>query len=149
MFLDTHALIWYLTSDPQLPQALRDQITREPLVYISAAVIWEIAIKGSMAKLELRGKPIKSAAAVQEIIAECIAQQFVMLDISGTHAAHAPFLKSSHKDPFDRMLAAQSIQQGLPLVSIDRAFDRMGVQRLWTETRKRPPRKRAGQTSAG
>ncbi|HEX7287917.1 MAG TPA: PIN domain-containing protein, partial [Candidatus Angelobacter sp.] len=47
MLLDTHALIWYLTSDPQLPQALRDQITREPLVYVSAAVIWEIAIKGS------------------------------------------------------------------------------------------------------
>jgi PIN domain nuclease of toxin-antitoxin system len=149
MILDTHALIWYLTGDPQLPQALKEQITREPLVYVSAAVIWEIAIKGSMGKLELGGKPIKSAEAVKEIIAECVSQQFVMLDISGAHAALAPFLKGSHQDPFDRMLAAQSIQGGLPLVSVDRAFDRMGVQRLWTETRKRPPRKRAGQTSAG
>jgi len=44
MLLDTHVLIWYLTGDPQLPQKLKEQITAEPLVYVSAAVIWEIAI---------------------------------------------------------------------------------------------------------
>jgi PIN domain nuclease of toxin-antitoxin system len=132
-----------------LPQALKEQITREPLVYVSAAVIWEIAIKGSMGKLELGGKPIKSAEAVKEIIAECVSQQFVMLDISGAHAALAPFLKGSHKDPFDRMLAAQSLQEGLPLVSVDQAFDRMGVQRLWTGPPKPRRRKSAKRTGTG
>lgn len=149
MLLDTHALVWYLTGDPQLPQALKEQITREPLVYVSAAVIWEIAIKGSTGKLELGNRPIRSADAVQEIIAECIAQQFVMLEISGAHAALAPFLKGSHKDPFDRMLAAQAIQQGLPIVSIDGAFDRMGVQRLWMGARKSRRKRPTTETGAG
>ena len=46
MLLDTHALIWYLTNDPQLPDEMKEQISREPLVYVSAVVIGEIAIKG-------------------------------------------------------------------------------------------------------
>jgi len=137
MLLDTHVLIWYLTGDPQLPQKLKEQITAEPLVYVSAAVIWEIAIKGSMGKLELGGKPINSPQTVDQIRQECIEQQFLMLDINAAHAAAAPFLKGAHKDPFDRMLAAQAIQEAVPLVSADPVFDRMGVQRLWTGTTRR------------
>lgn len=149
MLLDTHVLIWFLTNDPQLPQTITQQISGQPLVYVSAATIWEIAIKGSLGKLELAGKPIDSADAVQKIITECTAQQFEFLDISAAHAAHAPFLKGNHKDPFDRMLAAQAAQQGILLVSGDAAFDRLspGVQRLWAGTpvtaspRKRRPAK--------
>jgi PIN domain nuclease of toxin-antitoxin system len=137
MLLDTHVLIWYLTGDPQLPTKLKEQITGEPLIYVSAAVIWEIAIKGSMGKLELGGKTINSAAAMDEILRECSQQQFLMLDITPAHAAAAPFLKSGHKDPFDRMLAAQALHEGVAIMSADPAFDVMGVQRLWTGASKR------------
>ncbi len=135
MLLDTHALVWYLTDDSRLPKVTRDQISRDPLVYVSAAVIWEIAIKGAAGKLELAGKPIDSVEAVNAIVNECIAQQFELLDISASQAAQAPFLKGGHKDPFDRMLAAQAIQKGSSLVSCDAAFDRMGpeIQRLWAD----------------
>src|SRR5256885_980333 len=115
ILLDTHALIWYLTDDPQLPVEIKEQISRQALVYVSSAVIWEIAIKGSLGKLELAGKPIDTSEKVNEIIAECIAQQFEFLDVSVSHAAQAPFLRSDHKDPFDRLLAAQAIQQNLLL----------------------------------
>lgn len=143
MLLDTHTLLWYLTDDPQLPRSLKEQITKEPLVYVSAAVIWEIAIKGSLGKLALGNKPISSGKAVEGIITECGAQQFEFLAISPAHAAQAPFLQSAHKDPFDRLLAAQAVERGIMLISCDPAFDELSPgTRLWTEgqaaTRKRP-----------
>ncbi|HEV3041538.1 MAG TPA: type II toxin-antitoxin system VapC family toxin [Candidatus Angelobacter sp.] len=133
MLLDTHTLIWYLTDDPQLPSSVKEVISKERLVYVSAAVIWEIAIKGALGKLELGGKPIQSTEAVHEIIDQCISQRFEILEISASHAAIAPFLKSSHKDPFDRMIAAQAMELGLTLASADTAFDELvpGIQRFW------------------
>ena len=134
------------------------QISKQPLVYVSAVVIWEIAIKGSLGKLELAGKPIDSIERVKEIIAECITQEFEFLDISVSHAAQAPFLRSSHKDPFDRLLAAQAVQQGLLLVSCDAAFDQLShsLKRFWTGTPTLakageipPPGKRRPQKATG
>jgi PIN domain nuclease of toxin-antitoxin system len=148
MLLDTHALIWYLTADPQLPDEIRDQISRQPMVYVSAVVIWEIAIKGSLGKLEFGGKPIDSREAVEQIITECVSQEFEFLNVSASHAAQAPFFASDHKDPFDRLLAAQAVQQGLFLVSRDAAFDTLspGIQRLWAE---KPAQAKRGPHKAG
>ena len=147
MLLDTHTLLWYLTDDPQLPRSLKEQISKQPLAYISAAVIWEIAIKGSLGRLALGVKPIDSKRAVEAIISECAAQEFEFLDISPAHAAQAPFLKSDHRDPFDRLLAAQALQQGMFLVSCDPVFDNFipSIGRLWTHgtTAVTPPRKRS------
>jgi len=133
MLLDTHVLIWYLTDDPLLPQEIKGQISSAPLVYVSTVVIWEIAIKGSLGKFSLGGKPINSRKAVDDIVRECVNQQFEFVAVSASHAAEAPFLKSGHKDPFDRLLAAQAIQQGLSLVSGDTAFDGLSssLRRLW------------------
>ncbi|HEY6350369.1 MAG TPA: type II toxin-antitoxin system VapC family toxin [Candidatus Angelobacter sp.] len=147
ILLDTHALIWYLTDDPQLPPEIKGQISSAPLIYVSTVVIWEIAMKGSLGKLSLAGRPINSRKAVDEIIEECAAQQFEFLAVSASHAAEAPFLKSVHKDPFDRLLAAQAVQQGLSLVSADAAFDGFSphLRRLWLDasSRKKKPRKMA------
>lgn len=148
MLLDTHALLWFLTDDDQLPRSLKEQIIRQSLVYISAVVIWEIAIKGALGKLVLGGKPIDSKAAIEQIIAECSAQHFQFLDISSEHAAQAPFLQSDHRDPFDRLLAAQAVEEGLMLISCDPVFDQLrpGI-RFWTEGQatgkaaKKPPRR--------
>ncbi len=145
MLLDTHALLWYLTDDPQLPRSLHEQISKEPLVYVSAAVIWEIAIKVALGKLTLGARPIDSRKVVDAVIAECGAQEFEFLDISPAHAAQAPFLENSHRDPFDRLLAAQAIAQELMLISCDPVFDELSPgMRVWTEggaaTKKRPRR---------
>lgn len=151
MLLDTHTLLWYLTDDPQLPRSLKEQISKQPLVYISAAVIWEIAIKGSLGKLALGGKPIDSMEAVEAIIDECKNQQFEFLSVSAAHAAQAPFLKSDHRDPFDRLLAAQALQQSMFLVSCDPVFEQLipSIGRLWTHsTTAVPPPKKRSQRSA-
>ncbi|HEY6250883.1 MAG TPA: type II toxin-antitoxin system VapC family toxin [Candidatus Angelobacter sp.] len=152
MLLDTHALLWYLTDDKQLPKEIRDQISRQNLVYVSAAVIWEIAIKGSLGKLEYGVKPITSRRVMDEIVAECVSQEFQFLDISPSHASQAPFFVSDHKDPFDRLLAAQAIQQGMILVSRDAAFDGFSpnIRRLWAGTSApatAPPKKRAAKAT--
>jgi len=151
MLLDTHTLIWYLTDDPQLPKAIKKQISSGPVIYVSAVVIWEIAIKGSLGKLFLAGKPINSKKAVDEIISECAAQHFELLAISAPHAAEAPFLPSTHKDPFDRLLAAQAVQLGLVLVSADAAFDQLrpGIQRLWMDESKMQTSKKGPQKATG
>src|SRR5215469_11175957 len=94
MLLDTHTLIWYLTDDPQLPKAIKKQISSGPVIYVSAVVIWEIAIKGSLGKLFLAGKPINSKKAVDEIISECAAQHFELLAISAPHAPKPHFYQA-------------------------------------------------------
>lgn len=149
MLLDTHALIWYLTNDPQLPTEIKDQITSSPLIYVSAAVIWEIAIKGSLGKLDLAGRAINSREMVDEIVSECVSQQFELLGVSAAHAAEAPFLASSHKDPFDRLLAAQAVQQDLLLVSRDAVFDEFSpkLRRLWTGPARRGPQRATKRTT--
>src|SRR5215469_6171792 len=105
MLLDTHTLLRYLTDDKQLPAEIRDQISRQNLVYVSAIVIWEIAIKESLGELEFGAKTI-TRNVVDEIVAECVNQEFRFLDISVSHVSQAPFFLSDHKDPFDRLLAA-------------------------------------------
>jgi len=154
MLLDTHVLIWYLTNDPQLPPDIKQQIGEESLVYVSSVTIWEIAIKGSLGKLELGGKPLDSRESVEAVIKECVSQEFELLDVKPSHAAQAPFLSGDHKDPFDRLLAAQALEQRLMLVSRDTAFDdfKPQIRRLWTvhsimtdrPTTKKRPRKVAG-----
>ena len=150
MLLDTHTLLWYLTDDKQLPAEIRDQISRQNLVYVSAIVIWEIAIKGSLGKLEFGAKTI-TRNVVDEIVAECVNQEFRFLDISVSHVSQAPFFLSDHKDPFDRLLAAQAVEHGLLLVSGDTAFDefRPSVRRLWAGAVPgiAPPKKRAGKAA--
>lgn len=154
MLLDTHTLLWFLTDDQQLPRSLKEQISGQSLVYISAVVIWEIAIKGALGKMVLGSRPIDSKAAIEQIIAECSAQHFEFLDIAPAHAAQAPFLLSDHRDPFDRLLAAQAIEQGLMLISCDPVFDQLspGI-RFWTEGQatgkaaKKPPRRASDKNS--
>jgi PIN domain nuclease of toxin-antitoxin system len=146
MLLDTHALLWYLSDDPQLPPAVRETIVQQPLVYVSAAVIWEIAIKGSLGKLSLSSRSVDSRVAVEQIITECTAQGFEFLNITPEHAAQAPFLMDTHKDPFDRLLAAQALEQDLMLVSCDRAFDIAipKIRRLWADDPSTGPAVRKG-----
>ena len=126
MLLDTHALLWWVADSARLSRSAHRAIEDEDNdVLVSAASAWEIATKHRLGKLP-------GAEAVALDIAGAIADQgFGELPISVEDAARAGALPGIHRDPFDRMLIAQTITHDLVLVSIETLFDQYGVRRLW------------------
>ena len=124
VLLDTHAFLWWLDDDRKLSPAARDAI-RDPhgIVHVSAASIWEIAIKVKLGRLDVQDS---------NLAAEIEANGFAELAISARHAQSAGALPRHHDDPFDRMLIAQAQMEDLVLVTHDRRLRRYGVQLLAT-----------------
>ncbi len=117
LLLDTHAVLWWLGGD-RLAQAAVDRIADPAtLVAVSAASVWEAAIKAALGKLELPA-PLSQALADEG---------FEPLAITVAHAEMAGDLPPLHRDPFDRMLVAQASIEGLTLVTRDPQFERYGV----------------------
>jgi PIN domain nuclease of toxin-antitoxin system len=126
LLLDTHTLLWWLTDDPRLPEPVRAEIANpDNAVFASAASAWEIATKQRIGKLP--GVP-DAASRYAELVA---ADGFQHLPMSHVHALRAGSWPVSHRDPFDRMLAAQSEQEGRPLVTRDPAFELFGIETHW------------------
>ena len=126
LLLDTHALLWRFTDDPRLSEAARQAIAdRDNEIHVSAASAWEIATKQRIGKLD--GVP-DATTRYGELVE---ADGFRHLPISHLHALRAGSWPTAHRDPFDRMLAAQSALERLPLVSRDPAFAFFEVQTLW------------------
>jgi PIN domain nuclease of toxin-antitoxin system len=122
LLVDTHVLLWWLGDDPALSDRARDAIagpTTQPLV--SAASVWEIAIKRSLGKLEAPDD-------LPEIIT---AEGFAWLPVGPGHAWRVRALPLHHRDPFDRILVAQALVEGLPLVTADARFGRYDVDIRW------------------
>ncbi len=109
LLLDTHVVLWWLTDDPALVDEVKDLIDDEPEVYVSAATVWEIAIKQSLGKLP---GPVDLAEQVRNA-------ELRELPIRHAHAVTAGRLPPIHRDPFDRMLVAQALCEGLTLVTRD------------------------------
>ena len=126
VLLDTHAFLWWLDGDRRLPIRLRRILVDEKTkVWVSAASAWEISTKARLGKLP-------GALDVAADVAECIVSQgFMSLAISVDHAQAAGGLPGPHRDPFDRMLIAQSQAERLTLISNEKLFDGYGVKRLW------------------
>ncbi len=121
ILLDTHILLWYLWGDKSLSEkckALIDQPENTKL--FSIASLWEIAIKNSIGKLALKGN-----------IADLVPTQVILLPIKPEHIYHIEQIPFHHKDPFDRLIASQSIIENIPLLSGDEIFDSYGVQRIF------------------
>ena len=108
LLLDTHVVLWWLSDDPALATDLKDRLDHEPDVYVSAATIWEIAIKQSIGKL----KPDDLPERVRD-------SGFRHVDITAEHSIAAARLPLLHRDPFDRMLIAQAKTERLTLVTRD------------------------------
>ena len=108
MLLDTHVLIWW-DAGQKLSRAAREAIQQADDVYVSVASAWEIAIKASLGK-------ISSKRSVSQATAEC---GFLELPITFAHAQGVATLPGIHRDPFDRMLVAQAIVEGLTVVTRD------------------------------
>ncbi len=109
ILLDTHLLLWALSQPSKLPAVARRKIDAGE-VYVSAASIWEISIKAGLGKL---------VADPSGILAGVEPAGFIMLSVSGEHAAKVVELPPLHKDPFDRMLVAQALVEPMLLLTND------------------------------
>jgi PIN domain nuclease of toxin-antitoxin system len=126
LLLDTHAFLWWLAGDEALSMTAREAITNhDNQVLVSAASAWEITTKHRLGKLP------GAAAIAPDVEGTIVDQSFVPLAISVHHGQVAGNLPGPHRDPFDRMLIAQTILNNLVLVSIEETFDSYGVTRLW------------------
>jgi PIN domain nuclease of toxin-antitoxin system len=123
--LDTHALIWWVEGDERVTPRLR-RLLAQPgeAVFVSAATAWEIATKARIGKLKT------PKALLQDFVEAIEMLGFRSLPITLRHGYAAGQLPA-HRDPFDRMLAAQARAEGLALVSADPAFAALGVATLW------------------
>ncbi|MBD5803473.1 PIN domain protein [Azoarcus sp. Aa7] len=126
LLLDTHALLWWFTDDPRLSRVARDTIANEAnAILVSAASAWEIATKHRLGKLN------EAADAVHRFDELIAADGFAHLPITHFHSLKAGSYTIAHRDPFDRMLAAQSELESLPLVTCDPALALFDIQRIW------------------
>jgi PIN domain nuclease of toxin-antitoxin system len=126
LLLDTHAFLWWLGGDAGLSLRARDAVADAANeIFVSAASTWEIATKHRIGKLP------GVAAIVADLDGAISDQGFHGLPISVRHGQIAGALPGDHRDPFDRMLIPQAMQETLALVSNEHIFDRFGVARLW------------------
>lgn len=116
VLLDTQLLLWSLANVSRLPAAAR-QVIDEAEVYVSAASIWEIAIKASLGKLNADPRQVLSALEPTG---------FLSLPISGHHCAHVADLPPLHRDPFDRLLIAQATTEPMRFVTADASLRAYG-----------------------
>lgn len=126
LLLDTHTLLWLAFDDKKLSsRALRLVRTASNSVLVSAASAWEIATKYRLGKLNF------ARSMVENFVPRVTAAGFELLPVSPEHALRAGLLAGEHRDPFDRMLAAQALLEGLPVLSADQQLEAFGVRRIW------------------
>jgi PIN domain nuclease of toxin-antitoxin system len=125
LLLDTHALLWFQAGDRRLSRAARAAIeAADAELLLSAATVWEMAIKASLGRLRLSDP-------VERYIGEKLSQGFGLLPVEWQHAARVEHLPWHHRDPFDRLLVAQALVERCPLVTRDRVFRKYGVSIIW------------------
>jgi PIN domain nuclease of toxin-antitoxin system len=124
--LDTHTFLWWDTDNPRLSSHAKEIIAdKRNEIYLSAASVWEMAIKTAKGKLDLSESP------AIYISHRMIEYAFQALPILLNHAAHVHELPFHHNDPFDRMLIAQSQLEALPLLTADEEILRYDVEAIW------------------
>jgi len=126
LLLDTHAFLWWVDDasllSPRARAAIRSAANE---CLLSLASCWEMAIKQSLGKLKLR-PPLG-----QFIPDQLAANGFSQLAIELSHITRVSALAFHHRDPFDRLLAAQAVEEGLAIVSADPVFGKYGIKRVW------------------
>jgi PIN domain nuclease of toxin-antitoxin system len=124
VLIDAHAFLWWVQDDPKLSRAARKAIAGSEC-YLSLASCWETAIKASLDRLRL-DQPLSQFFAEQ-----LPANGITLLPIEFRHVMRVAQLPFHHRDPFDRLLIAQALEEKLSIVSTDEQFDAYSVQRVW------------------
>lgn len=126
ILLDTYVFLWWVMDDPRLLQHTRTIISESRnRIFVSAVSGWEMAIKAKLGKLSL---PRNFRAFV---VGQLTRNHIDVLPIQMSHALHVYRLPEHHRDPFDRMLVAQSQLENLPIVTGDPQITQYSVKTLW------------------
>ena len=126
LLLDTHAFLWIVSDDARLSQAARNAFSSpQNEVLLSVASIWEIVVKATRGKLPF---PQPAAPYLREQTRQT---RIEVLPILVSHVFRLESLPMRHRDPFDRILVAQALEERIPLVTRDRILDAYGVKTLW------------------
>jgi PIN domain nuclease of toxin-antitoxin system len=126
LLLDTQVFLWMVAGHPRLPDSLRTQIcSPDTTVWLSAASLWELAIKQHLGRISL------PAPAAEFVSAERVRHGVAALPVDEPSVAHLARLPDLHKDPFDRILVCQAIEHELTLVSADANVRRYPIKTLW------------------
>lgn len=126
LLLDTHVLIWWWTDRRLIPPAV-DALIESGVdeVFVSSVNAWEIATKARLGKLpQVRPYLDRYAAAIADA-------EFLTLDVTPAHGLRAGSYEAAHRDPFDRMLAAQAEIEGMTLLTRDPAFRAFPCETVW------------------
>jgi len=125
LLIDTQCWLWMNASPGKLSERTREMLVATSTErMLSAASIWEIGTKYHLGKLPL------PAAPTDYVPSRLVLTNTTALAISGTHALRASSLPAIHRDPFDRMIVAQAIVEGVPVLSSDGQLDAYGIRRL-------------------
>lgn len=126
LLLDTHAFLWWVAASGELSRKAQSTVaSARNECFVSVASGWEIAIEASLGKLRIDG-------ALDRFLPEQLAANgFQPLAIDLKHAARVATLPFHHRDPFDRLLVAQALEEGLAVVTADPVFATYGVNRVW------------------
>ena len=117
LLLDTHVFLWTITDSKRLKADARERMAAAQAIYVSAASIWEIAIKARLGKID---------ADAHEVAEAIEASGFRELPIRAKHAAVVATMPLHHTDPFDRLLLAQAFTESLRFLTVDRALAQYG-----------------------
>ena len=123
--LDTHTFLWSIIDGPKLSQKARRVFSGPSDLWLSVASLWEILIKVQTGKLPL---PVPTGPYVVKKLA---ANNIEILPISLDHVLRLESLPTFHRDPFDRIIIAQSLEEDLPLVTADPVFEKYAVRIIW------------------
>jgi PIN domain nuclease of toxin-antitoxin system len=126
VLVDTHTILWAGLAPAHLgKRATAILANRSSEVYVSAASAWEIATKVRLGKLP-------GAEALERDFADSVQEAgYTLLSITAAHALRAGRMPGNHRDPFDRILAAQALAEDIPILSIDTKLDSFGITRIW------------------
>jgi PIN domain nuclease of toxin-antitoxin system len=124
--LDTHVVLWAAFRKELLSERARHLLLSEQdEILVSAASAWEIATKFRLGRLPM------ARVLAEDFVAKVTGAGYLLIPISVEHALRAGRMTGEHKDPFDRMLAAQAIHEDISLISNDTQLDGFGVRREW------------------
>jgi PIN domain nuclease of toxin-antitoxin system len=135
LLADTHTFLWFVEGDPQLSATARQQLKDENKeIWLSLTSVWEMAITFSIGKLTQLDLTKPFGAQVTDLLHR---NGIAVLPITLTHVIQVASLPFYHRDPFDRLLVAQSLVEQMPIVGADAVMDSYGIQRLWSCKRAR------------
>lgn len=126
LLLDSHSILWFSDDSPKMPESIKRIIEdKANEKFVSLASVWELAIKFTTGKLKFTDPPELYLADLLRL------NHFQLFPLTFSHVVSGAALPYYHRDPFDRVIIAQSLLEEIPVVSADTVFDAYGVNRIW------------------